>query len=142
MFKIYDSYGDGGVTYSLKDSDGLNIHTSSGDYGAGENIPFKVVKEGQVSAITNLNNSSLSVKTYPNPACDLLYVDFNLEKSNNVEIKIYNLSGSLIKSIYYGKLNSGNKNFEININDMKPGMYYLFLDTEKTIVKKKISIIK
>ena len=141
-FEIYDSYGDGGGSYSLADSDGLSIHSSSGSYGTGENVPFKVIKEGEALVIKNLNNSTLSIRTYPNPTCNLLYVDFELEKSSDVEIKIYNLSGSIVKTIYYGKINSGKKNFEITTEEINSGMYYLVLDAGEIIAKKKFSIVK
>ena len=52
IFEIIDSYGDGGARYDLKDSDGLTIHSSTGSYGKGEDIPFKTITEVQTYSTT------------------------------------------------------------------------------------------
>ncbi|RLD85886.1 MAG: hypothetical protein DRJ07_02135 [Bacteroidetes bacterium] len=52
IFEIIDSYGDGGARYDLKDSDGLIIHSSTGSYGKGEDIPFKTITEVQTYSTT------------------------------------------------------------------------------------------
>lgn len=138
LFVIVDSYGDGGASYSLKDVSGNIIHQSDGSYGTGEEIPF----HAEIVAGIEDVKSNLPVNIYPNPVCDMLNVDFELEKPTNVEIKLYNMAGSLIKIQSYGKVASGKKNFEFSTVDLKQGMYYMVLDAGNKLAKKKITIIK
>jgi len=217
VFEIIDSYGDGGAIYNLKDSDGLTIHSSNGNYGKGEKTPFKAATEVQTYNVTftvihgtdliegaevsltnhgsqTTNNSGIAIfnnvypqndiaytinitgydehtdyvtvvdvdvdvdaniqltginnletavfNMYPNPVCDVLTLDFELEKPANVKIKLYNSAGNLIKIQTYGKTTSGKNNFEISVSELKPGTYYLILDADNKLVRRKITVIR
>ena len=80
-----------------------------------------------VSEIDNTNHSSL--KIFPNPAQDLLY----LQGVSISEISILSVSGKL-KGKWYGPLSS------INISRLDPGLYIIRLDSYdgKTNIKKII----
>jgi hypothetical protein len=139
-FMIFDSFGDGTRGYNLKDSEGIIIHSSNGRFGKGETVPFEVIKKSTVGIETVARLSSVNI--YPNPACDILTVNFELEKPDDVEIKIYDIEGSFIKIQSYGTVNTGKKNFEISVADLKSGMYYLVIETGGKAAKKKISIVR
>jgi len=94
-----------------------------------------------IAGIDELNRN-LTASIYPNPASDVLSVDFKLEKPKNVEIKLYDLSGSLIKAKSYGVLRSGKMNIKLSTSDLKDGLYFLSLNVGKQKTVQKIAISK
>ena len=140
-FVMKDSYGDGGATYKLKDSNGKSIVSSSGNWGNKEETPFGVT-EIDATGILNIENKSFKISAYPNPVCDMLTLDFEMEKNANVEINLYDLAGNLIKTQTYGVLPPERQILELPVKDVKTGIYYLTISVGKSISGKKISVIK
>ncbi len=75
------------------------------------------------------------ISFYPNPTRDVLYLKFDSESINNLNYKIYNISGQQLK---YGLLNENVKS--ISFEDLPPNMYiieiyneYKILNTHKII---------
>lgn len=75
--------------------------------------------------------SSLSV--YPNPASDQIMIDIHHQE--NARINFYNMNGQMVKSIDLS--NSPNN---ININNLKSGLYILELRTNEEVSRKKIIV--
>ena len=75
------------------------------------------------------------IKIYPNPAKDKLIVQFE----NYQEIKL-NLLNILGQEIYNQKI-SGEKT-EISLSEFSDGIYFLIVETEKGIFRKKIFIVR
>ncbi|MBO9700351.1 MAG: T9SS type A sorting domain-containing protein [Sporocytophaga sp.] len=81
-----------------------------------------------------LQNLKLSVS--PNPASDIISVDFKDLASDNYILKITEQSGAIVKenSIYAAKGESHN----IDISDLKNGLYFLEVSSDKGKAVKKI----
>jgi hypothetical protein len=89
---------------------------------------FGVLK---TATLTDIMPKTFEVKLYPNPANDFFYID--MENSKCKRISIYNLNGQKVKSAFVeGGLN------EINVNDLKNGMY--IIDFEEIKMRKKLLI--
>ena len=71
---------------------------------------------------TYVNNNKISeeFKLFPNPSKDNVFVLFKSRVSSDSKIVIYNLMGSIVKS---KNVNSGSTLEELNINDLKQGIY-------------------
>jgi hypothetical protein len=89
-------------------------------------------------------NSSASIdqkiKIYPNPASDLLHIDFGSTFSDNtVHIRVLNVMGQSRISTYTD-LGESNGSFELKIDQLNPGNYLLIVEqgdkraTEKFLV--------
>lgn len=80
-----------------------------------------------------------TLKVYPNPAKDQLFVLFNLENSNKAELRITDISG---KTVYNQFLNNNQNNSitNINISPLSKGVYYLVLLTDTSI--QRIQFLK
>ncbi len=84
-----------------------------------------------ISEVGSKNNVNIGLKTYPNPATDMVNLEFSIENSvENAEIAVFNLSGQKINTIYSGKLMKGQHNFEWNLNNeqgakVSKGLYLL-----------------
>jgi len=79
--------------------------------------------------------SNDDITIYPNPATDVLII--NTASEQNVDISIYSMAG---QRVYLSEscLISGEK--IISIADIKPGVYFIKLQTQNTSIKKRIII--
>ena len=83
------------------------------------------------------DNSEQSIKIYPNPALDVLNVEFTqLKKKLNAEMFIYDIHGSTIISQYLKA-----KKTSINIKNLKPGIYIIRLKSGSILITKRIVIM-
>jgi len=62
---------------------------------------------------------------FPNPASDLITVNFRLAEMSDVEIGLYSINGEKIDEYKSEKMNEGNHNIDINLskNNVKSGVY-------------------
>ena len=70
-------------------------------------------------------NYSLFVEVYPNPFIRNIFLNFNECDEENASIDIYSLTGVLLKSFEKNMIG----NVEIDLSQLKPGMYLLKLDS-------------
>ncbi len=73
-----------------------------------------------------------SVNLYPNPATNSVNLLFNLNNSEKVNVKIYNVVGQELNT-FEENLPRGNNSLNININNYRPGIYFV-----KTMIKNKV----
>ena len=59
-----------------------------------------------------------------------------------MDLSLYDILGSKIKSIYIGKLNAGTYNYTLNNDNLPSGNYFIKLEANNTIITKKISLLK
>ncbi len=88
---------------------------------------------------TNISNSLVSeIKVYPNPMINNGTIALNLvNQSNKGVIKVYNINGSVVKTIETGFLTKGNHKFNIDANQFPTGSYIIVFEgeTEKAYAK-------
>ncbi len=72
-----------------------------------------------VLAVDNFDTNFI-VKIYPNPSSDIFHID--IPDFTDTSYKIYNINGQLIKENNIQKMSN-----QIQINDLKNGMYFLAL---------------
>ena len=92
--------------------------------------------------VTNLStdifdNTISDVSIYPNPTNGLINIDFNVISSLNLEIRINNIIG---ERLFFNTLKSfeGVYSKRIDISDYSKGMYFLEIESENRMIKKKI----
>ncbi|MEA3495259.1 MAG: T9SS type A sorting domain-containing protein [Bacteroidota bacterium] len=88
------------------------------------NIPIEI-EENEVFDNEN-------IKIYPNPAKDYIIIN-NIKNTTFETIEIFDITAKLIKSY-------SNNSLRINISDLKKGLYFLKISTNKSIFVKKIII--
>jgi hypothetical protein len=82
------------------------------------------------------------LKIYPNPVTDNMNIEYNLNKSSNIMINIYDITGRIIKSIDLSNQPSGNHKFIIDCNSFYSGTYFVQLIAEKEKVSAKFIVFK
>lgn len=81
-------------------------------------------------------NSFGDIQAYPNPTTGDLFVKYNLLKSSKVDIKLCNITGSLIKTVSSMET-TGTRTVSMDLSSVAPGFYFLKVSTptEEKVVK-------
>ena len=88
------------------------------------------------SCVNGINNPILSsISIYPNPSTGLFTVEFKRVKENNSNISIVNSIGNVVFS---EELIIGEFSKQIDLSNFSKGIYFLELQTEREVYKKKI----
>lgn len=96
---------------------------------------FVSVEEPKINLINNL-------KLFPNPANDIINLNYSLIEENAVSLKIYQSNGQLVYSEDIEKQTVGNHSTSINTSYLSRGLYYICLQTKNQILTQKIIITK
>ena len=101
----------------------ITIYCSNKSEGS---IVFKITDYVDRTIITSIDNLSMqNIKLYPNPTTGIIYI-----KGKNIEqIKVFNSSGSLIKTF---------STKEINLSNEPKSLYFIKIITKTGIISKKI----
>ncbi|MCX6220237.1 MAG: PKD domain-containing protein [Bacteroidia bacterium] len=85
-------------------------------------------------ATTDVINKS-EVDLYPNPAKEIIRVDFKNPAEGTLKVEIKNLSG---RSVYIEQItNDGSSHADINIQNLNAGMYVLRISNDQRIIGEK-----
>ena len=79
------------------------------------------------------------VIAYPNPATDVVNIQFYTEESNKYVVRILDLSG---RTIYMeeGFSNAGENTQQLNVSDLASGIYYVELTSAGQTEKIKMRV--
>ena len=79
---------------------------------------------------------------YPNPLNDNATVEFNLAKTSDVSILIYNLLGESVLSNKLGEMNAGMHSLKLDGQNFNSGIYFITLNAGNNKITKKVIINK
>ncbi len=85
--------------------------------------------KAEKSVVIALNREGMNgdISIMPNPAIDYVNINFTITQAENLNLKIYDISGKLIKqSILNGIL--GENNNTLDVSDFSSGLYFLQLE--------------
>ena len=139
-----DSDGDG-VTNGeeLLDPDGA-WSIGQADPGSAENVT-NPGDENSVSAIPahGPQPKEFSLKqNYPNPFNPSTRIEFTLQKSEYVELLVYNVLGKEVAKLVSVNLSQGNHIYTFNANDLAGGIYYYKLTAGEYLDVKKMILLR
>ena len=93
--------------------------------------------QNPIDETISLENISSS-KIYPNPVFDNSNISFDLNKSELVNISVYNLNGGLVKNLYNNvMMNKGHIDIPFNSSKLSMGTYLVVIESgnQKDVVK-------
>lgn len=127
-FTISDTYGDGGTTVTLTDSDGVQIYRTTGDFGSSEKTNFFS------NGVLGVNQTILeNVSIYPNPTQGIL----NIANAETADIQVYDMLGRMILSKVNISLNE-----QLNVSGLTVGAYFVTISKEGNTTTKKFVVSK
>ncbi len=103
-----------------------------------------------IDSVRNLNPfgiekiiSNESISIYPNPANDQFTLKYNLAKSVDVDIRIYDLTGKEIKILDQGIKDKGNnqKTFSPSTEKIQKGVYFVKFKFNQIVFTRKLVIL-
>jgi len=83
-----------------------------------DTISFKI-SFVDITAVNNIDEDAV-ISAYPNPASDVLYIDYNLKAIDNGQLNVYNILG---KKMISKEISSSNGRIELNVSDLSEGIY-------------------
>lgn len=94
-----------------------------------------------------IKNTGISVKNfnldiYPNPFNPTTNIKYSIPASTQITIKIFDLTGRLVKLLYSGYKNSGTYFETFDASNYASGIYFLQIESGINIATKKLAFIK
>ena len=112
------------------DSQSASAGTNGGSIGA----------NAFCSNLTSIDDVKIKdLVVFPNPTFGHLNVSFELEKSSDVSLQIFDLNGKLVTQNREQNGVEGQYQYEFNMNDLgSKGMYFLTIQTEQGLTVQKV----
>ncbi len=104
--------------------------------------------EAGLTGVETTNNSNMpkefSLKqNYPNPFNPSTKVNFNLVKTGEVNLSVYNMLGQKVKTIINNQvMSSGAHDFNLNMAEQASGIYFLVLKQDANVKVIKMTLMK
>lgn len=140
-YNLYDAVGNGfaGNGYlKLIDNGELFKYITT---ELGDKIEIVFLASDPTGINTNIaKETSLSI--YPNPTHNNAQLSFSLEQEANVNVRVYNVIGSLALDLPTEKLNAGEQNIDINTRSLEEGIYFVNVKINNETITKKITVLK
>lgn len=96
------------------------------------------LKAAFTSAEPDFKKSSFNATIYPNPATDIVYLDFSIPERRQVNIGLFNISGQVLKIISNEVFDAGNHQEELNTSNLSGGIYWIKFESENDIQTVKL----
>lgn len=120
---------------------GMLIDPNGNVDNAGKATIAEAVANGWVNSISESEvvNLDKAVTIYPNPANDVAVVSLNLTGSNEVAIRLMDISGKELTAKSYGKL-SGAMEFPVYTANFAPGIYLVEVTVDGVSTQQRLVI--
>jgi len=102
-----------------------------------EDIPLAVEQTG-----TTVPNGYNLSQNYPNPFNPSTKINFALPERTFAEIRIYDIKGSLVETLFSKELSAGSYSAEWNAEKYPSGVYFYSLITDKFTQTSKMILVK
>lgn len=140
----------GNVTFSSNATNGAQVVTLGGEgtsthqgdgVGGAEMNP--VAGENLSRGTANAAGANISINSVvPNPARDVSTVQYQLPRSGNAELAVYDLNGRLVSTLASGVLDKGEHTAVIDLEGLSSGRYYLRLTLGTDVFSQPLDIAK
>ncbi|HQO10203.1 MAG TPA: T9SS type A sorting domain-containing protein, partial [Clostridiales bacterium] len=81
-------------------------------------------------------------QNYPNPFNPVTQIRFDLAKTSNVKLSVYNISGQIVAELTNGVMNAGSHSVEFDGSKLNSGVYYYTLSADGVSETKKFVLMK
>jgi hypothetical protein len=95
-----------------------------------------------ITATNDIQNQSLNLNVFPNPANGNVTFNFNLLNAEKAQIAIYDVNGKFVKQITDAKYAAGLNKIQVSMEELPAGIYTCKLITKNTAVNSKLTLVK
>ena len=78
----------------------------------------------------------------PNPAISETILNFDLAQSSDVEIKLIDINGKMVKEIEAGNMAPGSHQHQLDVRNLAAGSYYYIVSANGTMLASTINVVK
>ncbi len=136
----FSSNATNGAQVVTLGGEGTSTHQGDGAGGAGTN---PVAGENLSRGTANAAGVNISINSVvPNPARDVSTVQYQLPRSGNAELAVYDLNGRLVRTLAIGVLDKGEHTAVIDLDGLSSGRYYLRLTLGTDVFSQPLDIVK
>jgi flagellar hook assembly protein FlgD len=82
----------------------------------------------------------IKLHTYPNPAVDVINVDYQTEQNSSVTIEIISMNGQRVMTLNEGMKSTGKHSAKMDVATLPAGNYFVAIQAGNSRVAKRISI--
>ncbi len=109
-------------------------------YGTEAGVAVDVGDTGLASSISTLDIPK-SVKTFPNPASEIMNISFENQSANDLDVAVYNGLGQVV---FRKEINGEvNVEMEINVGDWTGGVYnVVFQNNDGILLSRRVMILR
>ena len=125
--------GSSPIIFNLPSSGKYYLQLHCGNAYSSEGYKFKL--SGSVDGIQNINKPALKFQLYPNPASDIVSLDFNQKMGKELTLNIYNVTGELM----YSEIIKQNRT-QINLENLSNGAYWIEVKSNEGSAKQMLII--
>jgi hypothetical protein len=140
-FIMMDSDGDGLTApgyYKLYDSVG-NVFADSVRF-TGYQVVHALNVRSDAGIKENLLNSDISV--FPNPLQNETMITYKLQQTTTVKLSVIDLLGNTVYNDVIGIKTKGEHQYQLNVQKLKAGVYFIKMDIGDKMLTRKIVINK
>jgi hypothetical protein len=95
---------------------------------------------GAATSVQQLQNNASTFNIFPNPACNNVSVNIDLNEAAEVLADVADITGKRVAVIFKGKVN-GKTTQKFDTNILPDGIYFVRLQANGKISTQKISVI-
>jgi len=143
---------DGGKTWHLQpigstlDIYSIDFIDSLQGWATGISGLVLSTKSGGITLIqedkSNIPKKFVLHQNYPNPFNSTTVISFEIPNPGWVAVEIYDVLGRKVKTLYSGHTEPGQYQLHFDAKDIASGVYFYVLRAEKTLIAKKMVLIK
>mgnify|MGYP002335665319 CR=1 FL=1 len=92
--------------------------------GWGNNLYLDNINVSDVVATEELTEVT-DISLFPNPAKDMMRVDFDLEEARQLQVEVFNATGQRVQQLGATNFNSGRNQLTLDVSQLSNGVYFL-----------------
>lgn len=120
----YNVNGNISLSWTLGETIIPTLHSQDGSLVLSHGFQQKLL----VTAIEETFSELIKIKVFPNPASDVISIQFESPVVDEIIVDILDIQGKLLKT---EKIDAASREKQINLQDLPGGIYYFRLSNEK-----------
>jgi subtilisin family serine protease/photosystem II stability/assembly factor-like uncharacterized protein len=121
--------------------DGKSVRIwEAGDYI--NTLDFDYEYDSGMEAVSPVINISAGVNVFPVPAYEIIHINCNLIKGEETDIQLLDITGRIIRQVYKGVSAGGYHDYNLQVTDITPGIYFVKVQSSGSIKTLPIVISK